>query len=510
MSNQTLPSCTTYVSGSDYSATAAANFNPQQASYYKSNITYCLPAIIIGGICWIFAIIFFLWQCSICCRRVTWRNWRTKRFDEEADRPRRRLRNTLITMAVVLLTAGTIGTSIWGLVEGLQKTDGRVQNFWDVLGDVRNTLEGIQSDGQGLVNNITAVGTALVTASNAIPSLQTQLNLAGFNVPQLESELNSAESATASAASSGQSVLDNLQSDGINSINSIFKQQDRTNHYYDTYRVVALAVLFGVYMAFSLIVGLLTSLGRMPRTNSAFTLIFWLLVGLVLVIGSGVLLGALHVSKDACLYAQNYIVTLVNQKDAGSRGGIAVSYYLGNIQVPDNEVLEEIFGLNASVLAAYRAEPGIQKLENFLQSDYAPLILQSGVPPISQADQSTILGIPALLNGTQGGINTLQAAVNVNNIYPLYIQAKALICCDLISILFTLWLAWTITGALGGAEAVLATWASFYSLVPKDYSKEDLANTGRGSPTAAQGSGPPRLPDIPPTAPKCRTRRSSE
>lgn len=37
---------------------------------------------------------------------------------------------------------------------------------------------------------------------------------------------------------------------------------------------------------------------------------------------------------------------------------------------------------------------------------------------------------------------------------------------------------------------MLATWASFYSLVPKAYSKEDLAATGgRGSPNA-QSSGP--------------------
>lgn len=43
-------------------------------------------------------------------------------------------------------------------------------------------------------------------------------------------------------------------------------------------------------------------------------------------------------------------------------------------------------------------------------------------------------------------------------------------------------------GAIGGAEAVLATWASFTSLVPKAYSKDEL--TARGSPTGAQADGP--------------------
>lgn len=77
-------------------------------------------------------------------------------------------------------------------------------------------LENIQNTGQGLVNNITSVGNALTTASNAVPSLETQLQLYQINPQQLLAELQTAEAAVANAASSGQNVLNNLQSDGIN------------------------------------------------------------------------------------------------------------------------------------------------------------------------------------------------------------------------------------------------------------------------------------------------------
>ena len=70
-------------------------------------------------------------------------------------------------------------------------------------------------------------------------------------------------------------------------INDIFKQQPETEKMYKNYRVAALAVLFGLYAVVALIVGVLAAIGRTPRTTSGILLLFWLLTGFILVLGSG-------------------------------------------------------------------------------------------------------------------------------------------------------------------------------------------------------------------------------
>lgn len=45
-----------------------------------------------------------------------------------------------VVLLIVGLTLGVIGISVWGLVEGLKKTDGRVSTFWNLVGDGRTQV----------------------------------------------------------------------------------------------------------------------------------------------------------------------------------------------------------------------------------------------------------------------------------------------------------------------------------------------------------------------------------
>ena len=77
---------------------------------------------------------------------------------------------------------------------------------------------------------------------------------------------------------------------------------------------------------------------------------------------AGIGLGAYHVTKDTCLYTDSYVVTLAAKDHAsGSRAALAVEYYLGRTSVPDDDVLQDIFGLNSSELAAYEAQPQVRQ-----------------------------------------------------------------------------------------------------------------------------------------------------
>ena len=46
---------------------------------------------------------------------------------------------------VVMLTLGTIGVAIWGLVDGLRVSNGLIPAFWSVIAQARDTVRHIGS-----------------------------------------------------------------------------------------------------------------------------------------------------------------------------------------------------------------------------------------------------------------------------------------------------------------------------------------------------------------------------
>ena len=75
----------------------------------------------------------------------------------------------------------------------------------------------------------------------------------------------------------------------LQAFNDVFEKRGTTEKYYDRYRTLALALLFGLYMLIAVVIALLAAIARTPRTTAGLTLVFWLLVGAVLVIGSGMI-----------------------------------------------------------------------------------------------------------------------------------------------------------------------------------------------------------------------------
>lgn len=388
-----------------------------------------------------------------------------------------------VVLLIVGLTLGVIGISVWGLVEGLKKTDGRVSTFWNLVGDGRTQVLSVSTDANLVVGNITAVASTLSIISNVLsltPGIRPALTAYGIDADQLQAEVNSANAGLSTVIASGRDVAASVQTQGLSVFNEITKAQPESEKINGKYRIAALVVLFGLYAVIAIFVGGLGALGRTPRTTSAFLLLFWLLTGFILVLGAGIGLGAYHISKDTCLYAESYILRLASEK-AGptSTAQLAIRYYLGATSIPDSGVLQQVYGVNTTQLAVYRSQPQTASLLRALDSPTGDLALRTSVPPISESDRLTIEALPELLNTTASSIGTLQDALNRDSFYPLYVRAKGLICCDLTSIIFTLWLTWTIAGGIGGALAATVSGTTFASIVPEDFSKEDLDATGR-------------------------------
>ena len=68
-------------------------------------------------------------------------------------------------------------------------------------------------------------------------------------------------------------------------------------------------------------------------------------------------------------------------------------------------------------------------------------------PTITATQRTSIDSLPGFIDATVAQIPVLQNQAGSDNITPLYLKAKQLICCTLVNILQQVWLALTICGA---------------------------------------------------------------
>lgn len=63
--------------------------------------------------------------------------------------------------------------------------------------------------------------------------------------------------------------------------------QKQSEDAWKTWRIVAVAIFFGLLILLGVVAGALALIDRTPRTTAAFTLLLWIWAGLVLLLGAG-------------------------------------------------------------------------------------------------------------------------------------------------------------------------------------------------------------------------------
>jgi hypothetical protein len=98
----------------------------------------------------------------------------------------------------------------------------------------------------------------------------------------------------------------------IASINNRFKSPSLA--FEDTGRFIAIAVLFGLTIVFSIGAALLSLRVAHPKWASTFVALLWLFVALLMLLGVGLMQGVHVVGKDTCLYVETYAVEYATTK----------------------------------------------------------------------------------------------------------------------------------------------------------------------------------------------------
>lgn len=236
---------------------------------------------------------------------------------------------------IVGMTLATIGVSGWGIAASLESTDHQITNFWALVDQVdqkvANTTANLNTLDQQLATLQASTGTLSANAqaiSNAIPAL-------GLSNTGISAALTS----LAGAGPAIDSVRQGIQS-GINTVEQYMGStiasmennfQDPTLGFEDKGRYIAIVVMFSLTIVASIGAGFLSIRVGHPVWASVFVALLWLCVALLMLLGVAFLQGLSTVSKDACLYIENFSVNYVqaNVADGQKKQWIlnAMTYY---------------------------------------------------------------------------------------------------------------------------------------------------------------------------------------
>lgn len=190
-----------------------------------------------------------------------------------------------------------------------------------------------------------------------------------------------------------------------------------------------------------------------------------------------------EVANDACLYTEDFILKVANEKTHNANVNLAIRYYLDAAQIPYDDVAETLFNLNLTAATAT-----IQSMDArlFLGVLSEPIVVSliNNYAPVSAAQKAQITGIPNLVGNISSQIDTFKYTISANNFQDVYTGAKTFICCRLGGILHDLWVAWTVCSTIGIVLALVITCRIIAAALPfsrNEVYSAKLLNSGTGS-----------------------------
>ncbi|KAL4425915.1 hypothetical protein ABPG75_009931 [Micractinium tetrahymenae] len=414
---------------------------------------------------------------------------------------------------IVLLALATMAVCGWGLAESIYATNGLVDSFWllverardlvlelegamaslgESLGEVAGTLSTVQGVLQKIVDTVQGIPVIGGLIGKALPMDKIE-ELVG---PKAESAISGIESG---AALINGTLLPVINDKVLPAIDSITQHEGWTTNLQDTWRYVLIAVLFGLLIAMSGAVAAACLRMRRGVLATSLVALLWLLNAVVMFLGLGLLNGAKSVANDACLYSEDYVSRLVEQRLEGDTQKLvsnALDYYFGRTDLVDVNgaplltngteqcdaaltaaLLRQVAGieLHEALVYAWQAAELLPSISGLLAGINLPTI------PLVNFDLDAIK-VPVMeasdqLQGLLEDIcNVTLLLVRENAAWPLYVDAKTYVCCDLTTAVHNVWVPWTVAG-------VLALVLSFFA------SLRVVTSTLRPHGQAAQGGG---------------------
>lgn len=484
-----VPQCSldnTLVTLEDFNPSKAGSFEPISWSYYKDVIPTCIPGLVLGALALIGFFFFIIWilvqycTCNCCSGRGSKKGaakdqqfvkeegtYGSKKFgmDKKSRADHKPSYTWLVQTIIVAMTLATVGVSGWGIAASLESTDHQITNFWALVDQVdkkvANTTQNLNTLDQQLGTLQASTGQLAANAqaiANAIPAL-------GLSNTGISTALTS----LAGAGPAIESVRQGIQT-GINTVEQYMGStiasmensfQDPTLFFEDKGRYIAIIVMFSLTIVASLGAGFLSLRVGHPIWASVFVALLWLCVGLLMIMGVAFLQGLSTVSKDACLYIENFSVNYVqsNVADGQKKQWIlnAMTYYFNQAEVVEEApgaALAAVTGVDVTPVYNIVMGPEVSQLTRAVSAADPNMLASAGVPTASiQAVQN----IAALLQPVTTTLTKLDYEASRAGVAPLYRSVKSLICCDVASASNDLFTAWTVVGSLGLVLSVLCS-----------------------------------------------------
>ncbi len=371
----------------------------------------------------------------------------------------------ILKISICIMMLATVGVASWGIAESVKRTESLVPEFWnlyEMVEDVAKQVRSILVRLDGVIDTTEPVLATIMRYEDQVLNLVSSPEFGSVQalakegldvVGQTRGALIDIKGPIATAAEiSNETFVQGMQSfrDSLQTPTLAFQEYGR---------FIAIAVLFGMVILFSLIAGLLSIWARFPRWVSAATILLWFFVALLMLLGVGLLSGVNYVTKDGCLYAETFVVNYANDfiaPEAKAYAMRAIEYYV-NPDKPVNyvpgEALRTIIDPQAAaILDIYQNAQS--EFGQFL--DLIPLVSSSSLLNSDLSQALNVVG-PAITE-VNSILVDIDAVASRQNVYGIYYATKEYICCTLHNDLSALFDAWVATGCLSLVLAILCSW----------------------------------------------------
>jgi hypothetical protein len=518
-----LPECANDLYTGDATPEGAIEFQPDDRSYWVQNVLKStVPGLVLGILCAIAMISLIIWTiirfCGCCCTRK--RNtlsegqgsvsqdmensqfiapsqnkysdsrhyeidsrgyfddnasaWRTKdQINAQFGLPKdltcmeRFKVKVLLKWSIVLMMLATVGVASWGIYASVKHTENVLPGFWEVYGQVQD-IAGTVFD---LLNRLSKSVNSADKSLNVLVGKQDQL-ITLLESPAIKQSLgyiSGALNELGPIAQILQEVKGPLQQAAVVS-NSTFISglsefredvEPPTLAFQEVWRFVAIAVVFGLVILFSILSSVLAVWGRLPRLVATSTILLWFMTALLMLLGVGVLNGVQYVTDDGCLYAESFVFNYATNyisPDAAEYATKAINYYIdqsaSNEYVP-GQALTQIVDPLAAQLLYISQEPAI---DAFLKA--LPTLVNSNSLPtaLGKDTNDALVAVSEQVPALQQLLFDIDKAASRSNVNALYLSTKEYVCCSLSGDLSNLYAAWVATGVLSLILAIVVTW----------------------------------------------------
>lgn len=188
-----------------------------------------------------------------------------------------------------------------------------------------------------------------------------------------------------------------------------------TTLFEDRGRVVVIVILFILILVTTVISGVFTYLAGWSKTASISTLVMWFMTFLLFVLGAGVIKGLAKVTNDTCLYAETFVLSIIESKLSNpvERAFVlkAVKFYMDPTPPPPGTS----FGADLSYVTGI----ALESIDAAVESPAVNTFVAAVNSPQATAAMTAVLE-PLTVQGIQNISNTIQPMIRTSKFFLLF------------------------------------------------------------------------------------------